>query len=141
MELEFCGAAREVTGSCHILRVGGRTVLLDCGLFQGHRAESHAKNVELPVPVASIDAVVLSHAHMDHAGRLPYLVAQGYTKTIYCTPAISANSAASSAGLLLATMCVVAISRYAHAGEPSARMAEREIAPSTGSGSATLARM
>lgn len=87
MELEFHGAAREVTGSCHILRVGGRTVLLDCGLFQGRRAESAAKNRRLPLPIAEIDAVVLSHAHIDHAGRLPFLVQQGYTGTIWATAA------------------------------------------------------
>src|SRR5687767_1374698 len=87
MELEFYGAAREVTGSCHILRVGGRTVLLDCGMFQGKRSESNAKNRTLPVPIAELDAVVLSHAHIDHAGRLPFLIAQGYSKTIWSTAA------------------------------------------------------
>lgn len=87
MELEFHGAAREVTGSCHILRVGGKTVLLDCGLFQGKRKESEVKNRVLPLPVEQIDAVVLSHAHIDHAGRLPFLVAQGYRGPIHATPA------------------------------------------------------
>ena len=87
MELEFFGAAREVTGSCHILRVGGRTVLLDCGLFQGRRSETQEKNLRLPLPVAEIDAVVLSHAHIDHAGRLPLLAKEGYANTIFCTPA------------------------------------------------------
>jgi metallo-beta-lactamase family protein len=87
MELEFVGAAREVTGSCHILRANGRTILLDCGLFQGRRAESEAKNRRLPLPVGEIDTIVLSHAHIDHAGRLPYLVANGYAGSIWCTPA------------------------------------------------------
>ncbi len=87
MEIQFHGAAREVTGSCHILRVGGRTILLDCGMFQGRRSESREKNLRLPLPVAEIDAVVLSHAHIDHAGRLPFLVAQGYAGPIYATPA------------------------------------------------------
>ena len=87
MELEFFGAAREVTGSCHVLRVNGRTVLLDCGLFQGHRSESREKNLRLPVAAETIDAVVLSHAHIDHSGRLPYLVASGYRGVVYCTPA------------------------------------------------------
>jgi metallo-beta-lactamase family protein len=87
MELEFSGAAREVTGSCHILRVGGKTILLDCGLFQGRRRESADKNRHLPVPPGEIDTIVLSHAHIDHAGRLPYLVRQGYKNTIWCTPA------------------------------------------------------
>lgn len=87
MHIEFSGAAREVTGSCHILRVGKRTVLLDCGLFQGHRKESEEKNRRLPLPVDEIDAIVLSHAHIDHAGRLPFLVANGYKGTIWATSA------------------------------------------------------
>ena len=87
MQLTFSGAAREVTGSCHILAVGGRTVLLDCGLFQGHRAESRKKNEVLPLPVDTIDAIVLSHAHIDHAGRLPFLVRAGYTGPIHATAA------------------------------------------------------
>ena len=87
MEIEFVGAAREVTGSCHILRVAGKTLLLDCGLFQGKRRESHTKNLRLPIAIEAIDAVVLSHAHIDHAGRLPFLVRHGYQGTIWCTPA------------------------------------------------------
>jgi metallo-beta-lactamase family protein len=87
VEIEFSGAAREVTGSCHILRVNGKTVLLDCGMFQGHRRESYDKNLRLPCPIEEIDAVVLSHAHIDHTGRLPVLTRAGYRGTIYCTPA------------------------------------------------------
>lgn len=87
MEIEFAGAAREVTGSCHILRVSGKTILLDCGLFQGRRRDAHEKNLRLPVAIEEIDAIVLSHAHIDHAGRLPLLVRQGYAGTIWCTPA------------------------------------------------------
>ena len=87
MQIEFAGAAREVTGSCHIVRTGGRTILLDCGLFQGRRAESAEKNRHLPVPVEEIDAVVLCHAHIDHAGRLPLLAKHGYDKTVWCTAA------------------------------------------------------
>lgn len=87
MEIEFYGAAREVTGSCHILRVNGKVVILDCGMFQGRRSESTEKNKTLPVAVGEIDAVVLSHAHIDHSGRLPYLVRMGYTKTIFATAA------------------------------------------------------
>jgi metallo-beta-lactamase family protein len=87
MEIAFSGAAREVTGSCHVLRANGRTVLLDYGLFQGKRKETQEKNLRLPVPVAEIDAVVLSHAHIDHSGRLPYLVREGYDKTIWATSA------------------------------------------------------
>jgi metallo-beta-lactamase family protein len=87
MRLTFQGAAREVTGSAHVVRVKDRTILLDCGLFQGRRAEVSAKNRRLPVPVEELDAVVLSHAHIDHAGRLPFLVKQGFRGDIHATAA------------------------------------------------------
>jgi metallo-beta-lactamase family protein len=87
LEIEFSGAAREVTGSCHIVRANGKTILLDCGMFQGKRKDAQVKNLRLPLPVDEIDAVVLSHAHIDHAGRLPYLVREGYQGPIYATPA------------------------------------------------------
>ena len=87
MELEFSGAAREVTGSCHIVRANGKTVLLDCGMFQGSRREAAEKNKRLPIPAGEVDAVVLSHAHIDHAGRLPLLVNEGYANTIWATSA------------------------------------------------------
>ena len=87
MEIEFYGAAREVTGSCHIVRASGKTILLDCGMFQGRRKESAEKNLRFPFDVEEIDAVVLSHAHIDHAGRLPLLVREGYKGTIWCTAA------------------------------------------------------
>lgn len=87
MHIEFAGAARQVTGSCHILHVGGKKVLLDCGLFQGRRQHSREQNEALPCDPASIDAVILSHAHIDHSGRLPFLVRSGYEGTIWCTSA------------------------------------------------------
>jgi len=87
MQIEFAGADREVTGSCHILRANDKTVLLDCGLFQGRRSDAEAKNRALPCPIAEIDAVVLSHAHLDHSGRLPYLVKAGYSGPIHATKA------------------------------------------------------
>ena len=87
MEITFAGAAREVTGSCHLLHVNGYTVALDCGMFQGRRQEAAEKNRRLPLPIEKLDAVVLSHAHIDHSGRLPYLIAEGYAKTIWATSA------------------------------------------------------
>ena len=87
MELIFAGAAREATGSCHLVRANGRTIALDCGLFQGRRSETEAKNRLLPLPIAELDAVILSHAHIDHAGRLPLLVREGYAKQIWSTAA------------------------------------------------------
>lgn len=87
MRITFWGAAGEVTGSMHVLEAAGKRVLLDCGLFQGRRAEAHEKNARFPLRAADVDAVVLSHAHIDHAGRLPLLVKLGYAGPIYCTPA------------------------------------------------------
>ena len=87
MEITFVGAAREVTGSCHLLHVNGYTVALDCGMFQGKRQDSAEKNRKLPLPIADLDAVVLSHAHIDHSGRLPFLIAEGYSRTIWSTSA------------------------------------------------------
>ena len=87
MEITFVGAAREVTGSCHLLHVNGHTVALDCGMFQGKRQESAEKNRKLPIQIADLDAVVLSHAHIDHSGRLPFLIAEGYSRTIWATSA------------------------------------------------------
>jgi metallo-beta-lactamase family protein len=87
MEVTFVGAAREVTGSCHLLRVNGSTVALDCGMFQGKRSDVREKNLALPIPIEQLDAVILSHAHIDHSGRLPLLAKHGYSKTIWTTPA------------------------------------------------------
>jgi metallo-beta-lactamase family protein len=83
--LSFFGAARTVTGSRHLLEADGRRVLVDCGLFQGLK-ELRLRNWEpFPVPPASIDAVVLTHAHLDHVGWLPRLVSQGYRGRVFCT--------------------------------------------------------
>ncbi|MFN7272461.1 MAG: MBL fold metallo-hydrolase, partial [Gammaproteobacteria bacterium] len=71
MELEFYGAAGEVTGSCHRLRVAGRQVLLDCGLVQGGRDAMRRNRDPFPFEASAIDAVILSHTHVDHCGRLP----------------------------------------------------------------------
>jgi metallo-beta-lactamase family protein len=87
MNITFLGAAREVTGSCHLMRVGASAVALDFGMFQGHRAEANAKNVEVPFQPDELDAVILSHAHIDHSGRLPLLARLGFDKPIYATPA------------------------------------------------------
>lgn len=87
MKIHFHGAAREVTGSMHLLEVNGDRILLDCGLFQGRRAESNRRNRELPFDPGSIDSVVLSHAHIDHCGALPTLVRGGFKGNIYCTSA------------------------------------------------------
>ncbi len=87
MILEFFGAAGEVTGSCHILKVGNKTVLLDCGLIQGSRADEKRNADPFPFDAGKIDAVILSHAHLDHCGRLPLLVKRGYRGPIYAQKA------------------------------------------------------
>ena len=85
MEITFWGAARAVTGSQHLIDVNGKRILLDCGLFQGRRAEAFERNRNLPFDPRSIDAVVLSHAHIDHCGNLPTLVKGGFQGDIHCT--------------------------------------------------------
>jgi metallo-beta-lactamase family protein len=87
IRVTFWGAARTVTGSMHLVEHAGRKILLDCGLYQGRRSESRQRNSTFPFEPASIDSVVLSHAHIDHAGNLPNLVRQGFRGVIYCTPA------------------------------------------------------
>lgn len=83
IEVKFLGATGEVTGSCHLVTVGNKKILLDCGLIQG-RSKDEARNREaFPFDPASIDAVVLSHAHIDHSGRLPLLVKAGFRGSIY----------------------------------------------------------
>lgn len=87
MKLTFCGAAETTTGSQHLLEINGQRVLLDCGLYQGRRQESIERNRNFPFDPATIDAVVLSHAHIDHSGNLPNLVKQGFRGNIFCTDA------------------------------------------------------
>jgi metallo-beta-lactamase family protein len=87
MRVTFYGAARTVTGSQHLIEVNGKRILLDCGLYQGKRADAFKINREFPFDPASIDAVVLSHAHIDHSGNLPNLVKQGFDGEIICTHA------------------------------------------------------
>ena len=87
MHIDFVGAAQTVTGSKHLIRTKHASVLLDCGMFQGRRRESNEHNKNLGVDPRGLDAVVLSHAHIDHSGALPLLVKQGYEGPIYTTPA------------------------------------------------------
>lgn len=87
MQLTFYGAAGEVTGSQHLLEVEERRILLDCGLFQGRRAETRSKNEKFAYDPGTVDSLALSHAHIDHCGNLPRLVKKGFRGPIYCTPA------------------------------------------------------
>jgi metallo-beta-lactamase family protein len=85
-ELTFVGAAGTVTGSKHLVSTGGKHFFVDCGLFQGPRAVEALNHVPLPVPPAQLDAIVITHGHLDHVGYLPKIVKDGYRGPIYCTP-------------------------------------------------------
>ncbi len=85
MNIHFLGATRTTTGSMYLIEVNGKRLLLECGLFQGHREETTQRNCCFPFDPRQIDAVVLSHAHIDHAGNLPNLARQGYHGPIHCT--------------------------------------------------------
>jgi metallo-beta-lactamase family protein len=87
MRIQFLGAAQTVTGSMHLVEGPRATVLLDCGLFQGPRRETFERNRNLPFDPRKLDAVVLSHAHIDHSGALPMLPSRGFSGTVLCTPA------------------------------------------------------
>ncbi|MDP2976914.1 MAG: MBL fold metallo-hydrolase [Anaerolineales bacterium] len=87
MRIHFHGAARTVTGSQHLLEINGSRLLLECGLFQGRRRDTYERNQNFSFEPGSVDAVILSHAHIDHSGNLPNLVKQGFSNPIYATPA------------------------------------------------------
>src|SRR5690349_13433266 len=88
MKITFHGAARTVTGSKHIITLDdGRKLLLDCGMFQGLGKESDPMNRDFGFDPTEIDAMLLSHAHIDHCGLLPKLIKDGYLRPVYCTPA------------------------------------------------------
>src|SRR3954452_5883432 len=87
MRIQFCGADRTVTGSSHLIEVNGLRVFLDMGMYQGARDEARRINQYLPADVKSADAIVLSHGHFDHCGKLPVAVRAGFQGPIYCTPA------------------------------------------------------
>jgi metallo-beta-lactamase family protein len=86
MKIFFDGAAQTVTGSRHLLEINGRRLLLDCGLYQGHRSDTFDRNLNFDFDPKSVDAVILSHAHIDHSGNLPNLVKAGFDGPIYATP-------------------------------------------------------
>lgn len=87
MQITFRGAARTVTGSSHEIQTGGRRFLLDCGMYQGRRAEAADRNKNFAFPPSEVDAVLLSHAHIDHSGNLPNLTSKGFQGPIFTTSA------------------------------------------------------
>ena len=110
MKLYFIGADHEVTGSCHVIEVNGKHIMLDCGLEQGRDLYV---NEDLPVPPSQIDAVLLSHAHIDHSGLLPKLVKDGYRGAIWCTE-------------VTAKLCDIMLKDSAHIQESEAEWANRK---------------
>ena len=112
LSLTFLGAAGTVTGSKHLLEVDGCRILVDCGLFQGLK-ELRLRNWEpLPIDPGTIDAVILTHAHLDHCGYLPRLVSAGFRGGIFCTPATK-------------ELCSLVLRDSAHIQEEDAREANR----------------
>jgi metallo-beta-lactamase family protein len=87
MRIQFCGADRTVTGSSHLLEINGLRVFLDMGMYQGPREEARRINQYLPADVRTADAIILSHGHLDHCGKLPVVTRAGFKGPIYCTPA------------------------------------------------------
>src|SRR5436190_21926388 len=90
MRIRFCGADRTVTGSCHLIEINGKRIFLDMGMYQGQREQSRQINQWLPQDAKSVDALILSHGHLDHCGKIPVLTRAGYAGPIYCTPATAA---------------------------------------------------
>lgn len=87
MRINFHGAAHTVTGSQHLLEINGKKLLLDCGMYQGKRSESYERNLHFAYDPRDVDAVILSHSHIDHSGNLPNLVKQGFEGNIFATKA------------------------------------------------------
>jgi len=113
MEIQFLGAAQTVTGSKHLVTTGKHRFLIDCGLFQGLKELRLRNWAQFPVPPRSIDAVLLTHAHLDHSGHLPLLVKEGFRGRIYCTAPTR-------------DLCQIILSDSAHLQEEDADFANRE---------------
>jgi metallo-beta-lactamase family protein len=114
MKLEFSGAARNVTGSKHLLYVNGHKFLLECGLFQGRRRQSIEANLVFPFDVTTIDALILSHAHIDHSGAIPILYKRGFRGKIYCTHATR-------------DLCTIMLKDSAHIQEKDAEWIKKKL--------------
>jgi len=124
MHVSFFGAAGEVTGSCHLVQAAGKTILLDCGLIQGGREEHERNSAEFPFDLATVDAMVLSHAHIDHVGRLPLLAKRGYRGPIY-----TQHATASLSKIMLEDSARLAASDVDYVNRRRARQGKALIAP------------
>jgi metallo-beta-lactamase family protein len=134
MKIHFHGAAQTVTGSQHLIEVNGKSLLLDCGLYQGRRREAYRINREFEFDCASVDAVLLSHAHIDHSGNIPHLVKKGYDRPIYCTDATK-----SLAKVMLADSGRIHESDAIYVNRKRARRGQPPIEPLYNSDDASLA--
>jgi len=120
MHITFCGAAKTVTGSCHLIETAGLRILLDCGLFQGGRELAERNRSGFPFDPRQIDYVLLSHAHLDHAGMLPKLVRDGFSGKIVCTP-----PTADIAKLMLADSASLQVEDAAYRARKAKRRGEK----------------
>jgi metallo-beta-lactamase family protein len=124
MRINFHGAAHTVTGSQHLLEINGHRLLLDCGLYQGKRQEMYARNLNFAYDPRNVDAVILSHAHIDHCGNLPNLVQDGYEGPVYATYAT-----ADLAGIMMADSGRIQESDAAFVNKKRAARGEEPIQP------------
>ncbi len=124
MKITFCGAARTVTGSCHLVEVDSLRILLDCGFFQGARDQDASNRAAFPFDAKSIDFVLLSHAHLDHAGLLPRLVREGFSGRILCT-----RPTAEIARLMLADSAHIQVEDAAYKTRKARRRGEPAVSP------------
>jgi metallo-beta-lactamase family protein len=124
MKIQFNGAAQTVTGSQHLLEINGKKLLLDCGLFQGHRQDSFDRNLHFDFDPHEITAVLLSHAHIDHSGNLPNLVKSGFSGPIYATPPTSALGK-----IMLADSAHIQEADTVYANKKNARRGEPPVEP------------
>lgn len=124
MRINFHGAAHTVTGSQHLLEINGRRLLLDCGLYQGKRQEMYSRNLNFAYDPRKVDAVILSHAHIDHCGNLPNLVKDGYQGPVYATYAT-----ADLAGIMMADSGRIQESDTAFVNKKRAARGEEPIQP------------
>ncbi len=121
MKITFCGAAEKVTGSCHLVETDGLRILLDCGFFQGGSAREDLNHEPFPFDPKSLDAVLLSHAHLDHSGRLPLLVKRGFSGSIFCT-----SPTAEITKLMLVDSANLQMNEAAYRGRKARRRGEPE---------------